>query len=499
MSSTLKANLILIAACLAVSFASAQQPGRGKPSAKNAEVEAKDRREEAAKLFEAGQDAHQKGELEKAIGLYGEALERDPSLWQAEFQRAAAYFSLNRLAEAKASMLGALKQLSEYADAPEARGPSSRALVMLGEIALAENDPAEAEKSFRRALELNPQATRACAGLAEILVGAGKYAEAIAEAKAAIEAGDDGAAVYALLGEAQRLSGSHEESLASFNEALKREPKNAIALRRRAEVYLARNDLKAAIEDLRASVDIEPTVPSRLQFAHALAAAKRYDEAILLYQRILQDEPSNNEARTALAAVMIESGKGAEAIAQLESLLKAEPNRADLRAQLAELYLPTQPEKALEQYLAATKIEPSQPAHQIGVAASLVKLRRFQEAIGASRQTLAQNPKEDVANFARTSLATALFELDDFQNAASEYIRILDHQRKRGDRKRTAISLYFLGICFDKLGDYEQALKAYEQFMALASADNQLEIDKVNLRLPILRKQIKEGKGRRKK
>src|SRR6266545_4207445 len=494
MSSARTASLIFIAICLAASFTTAQQQRRGKPPAKTAEGDAKDTRERAAELFEAGQSAHQKGELEKAVGLYGEALERDPSLWQAEFQRAAAYFSMNRLAEAKASMLGALKQLSEFGDAPEARAPSSRAQTLL-----AENAPVEAEKSFRRALELNPQATRARTGLAEILLGGGKYAEAIAEVKAAIEAGDDRAAVYALLGEAQSLRGSYEEALASLSEALKREPKNAIALRRRAEVYLARNDLKAAIEDLRASVEIEPNVPSRLRLAGALAAAKRYDEAVSLYRQILQDEPSNNEARTDLAAVMIESGKGAEAVAQLESLIKAEPNRADLRAQLAELYLPAQPEKALEQYQAAAKIEPSQLAHQIGVAASLVKLGRFQEAAGVSRQALAQNPKEGVAYFARTNLATALFKLDDFQNAASEYIRIFDYQRKRGDRKRTAITLYFLGICFDKLGDYEQALKAYEQFMALASADNQLEIDKVNLRLPSLRRQIKEGKGNRKK
>jgi tetratricopeptide (TPR) repeat protein len=149
--------------------------------------------------------------------------------------------------------------------------------------------------------------------------------------------------------------------------------------------------------------------------------------------------------------------------------------------------------------MAAAKIELSQIAHQIGVAASLVKLGRFQEAVGVSRRALAQNPKEDVAYFARTNLATALFKLDDFPSAASEYLRIFDYQRKRGDRKRTAITLYFLGICFDKLGDYEQALKAYEQFMALASADNQLEMDKVNLRLPSLRRQIKAGKGIRRK
>lgn len=499
MSSARTASLIFIATCLAFSSTIAQQQRRAKPPAKTAEVEEKDQSEKAAELFEAGQNAHQKGELEKAVELYGEALKHDSSLWQAEFQRGAAYFSLNRLAEAKASALGALKQLSEFADAPEARAPLSRAQIMLGEITLAANDPVEAEKSFRRALELNPQAARARAGLAEIMLGGGKYDEAVAEAKAAIEAGDGRAFVYALLGEALTLSGKYDEALASLNEALNREPKNAIALRRRAEVHLARNDLKTAIEDLRASAEIAPDIQNRLRLASALAAAKRYDEAVPLYQRILQDEPSNNEARTALAAVMIESGKGPEAIAQLESLIKAEPNRADLRAQLAELYLQSQVEKALEQYLAAAKIEPSQPAHQIGVAASLVKLGRFQEAAGAARQALAMNPKEDVAIFARTNLATALFKLDDFPNALGEYIRIFDYQRKRGDRKRTAVTLYFLGICLDKIGDYEQALKAYEQFLALASAENQLEIDKVNLRLPPLRNQVKEGKGKRKK
>jgi tetratricopeptide (TPR) repeat protein len=345
---------------------------------------------------------------------------------------------------------------------------------------------------------MNPQAARAHAGLAEILLHSGKHAEAIAEAKAAIEAGDDRAVTYSLLGEAQMLSGKYEEALPSLNEALKREPKNAVALRYRAEVYLARNDLKAAITDLRDSVETDPIIPARLRLAGALAAARQYDEAISLYRQILQTETSNNEARTALAAVMIESGRGAEAIAQLKSLIKSEPNRADLRAQLAELYLPAQPEKALEQYLAAAKIEPSQPQHQIGVAAALVKLKRFQEAVSVSRQALAQNPKEDVAYFAHTNLGTALFELDDFQNAARQFIWILNYQRNRGDQKRSAITLYFLGICFDKLGDFEQALKAYQQFLAVATTDNQLEIDKVKLRLPSLQRQIKEGKGKRK-
>jgi tetratricopeptide (TPR) repeat protein len=489
--STLYITLLLL---LLLSPAGAQQTGKSIPK-KTGAVEAQ---KQAADLFEAGQNAHQAGDLSKAIELYGDALKRDPSLWQAEFQRGLAYLSLNRRTEARASMQSVNEQLAQFADSPELRQISARVHVALGEIALAESNSGDAEKAYRRALQLNPGSARAHSGLAEVLLAGGKHDEAIAEAKEALTAGDDRAATFSLLGMAQTIGGKYDEALPNLTEALKRDPKNSIALLYRAEVFISRQRFDEAIADLRSALEIEPRARTRLRLAAALMQTKKYDEAIAVYQEVLKGEPSNAEARTALAVAMIESGKGDEAIAQLESLIKAEPNRADLRAQLAELYLPAQPEKALEHYSVAAKLEPSQINHQIGVGSALVKLRRFQEAVTALRQSLAQNPKEEIAYFAHTNLATALFELDDYPNAAREYIWIFNYQKNRGDRKRTALTLYFLGICLDKLGDYEQALKAYEQFLSLAPPENQLEIDKVKLRLPSLQKQIKDGKGKRK-
>jgi tetratricopeptide (TPR) repeat protein len=347
-------------------------------------------------------------------------------------------------------------------------------------------------------LELNPGLARAHSGLAEIYLSQNKYIEAITEAKAAIDAGEDSAAIYLILGVAQTLSRKFADALPNLNETLKRDQNNKIAYLHRADVYIALNRSNDAIADLRFAAAIDKSLPTKLRLGAALLQTRRFDEAITLYREILKEDPRQNEARTALATALIESGKGGEAISQLESLIKTDPERADLRAQLAELYLPAQPEKALEQYLAASRLEPSQPGHQIGIAASMVKLRRFQEAVGLLRQVIAWNPSQDIAYYAQTNLATALFELDDFQNAARGFIWILDYHTRRGDRKRAAIALYFLGICLDKLGDYEQALKAYDQFLDLASPDNQLEIDKVKLRLPSLQRQIKEGKGKRK-
>jgi hypothetical protein len=52
----------------------------------------------------------------------------------------------------------------------------------------------------------------------------------------------------------------------------------------------------------------------------------------------------------------------------------------------------------------------------------------------------------------------------------------------------------------DYLGQYQEALTAYETFLARANAkDNQLEIEKINLRLPSLRRQIARGEGTKRK
>jgi len=476
---------------------SAQSARQTKPAPKPSQTE--DKSEQAASLFDAGQRAHEAGDLAKAVEFYGKALELDAELWQAEFQRGAALFSLGKLPEAKTSLARVNALLADYPVTDQLKQIFARIQISLGEIALAESKFDDAEKAFRKALELNPQAVRAQSGLAEVLYSTNQFADAIAAAKAAIAAGDDRPAIFALLGVALTVTNKFDEALPALNETLKRQPKNALALLYRAEIFIAQNKPSEATADLRASLAIEPNTRTKLRLASLLAQSKQFEAASALFQEVVNEDPTNADARTGLTAALIDSGKAEAAVAELEQLIKAEPNRAVLRAQLAELLLPKQPEKALEQYRAAAELDPKNGNHHVGVASALVKLRKFQEAVATLIPVLATNPTGDIEYYARTNLATAYFELDDFPNAAREFVWILNHQAKRGDRKRTAITLYFVGICLDKLGDYEQALKAYNQFMELASSDNQLEIEKVKLRLPPLKRQIEMGKGKKKK
>jgi tetratricopeptide (TPR) repeat protein len=502
LSQVLKSLLLALLLCGLAAPALAQTARRSKaaPGKAAAESAESDRDEpdqqQAAALFEQGQAAHQAGRLEEAVRLYGEALQKDSSLWQAEYQRAAAYLALNRLAEARASITHVIEQLSGIEDSPELRAVLSKAHVTQGEILLAENKPAEAEPAFKRALELQPAASRAQAGLAQALFAGGKTTDALTAARAALAAGDDRAATHALIGAALVTQKKYDEALTSLTKALEREPQQAAALRYRAEVFIARKDLTRAAADLQASLTAERNTITMLRLADVYAQAGKTDEAIRLAKQILESEPENISARNLIAAATIESANTGEAIAQLEAMIQAEPDRADLRAQVAEKYLTSQPEKSLEQYTAAAKLEPQNPNHQIGVASALVRLRRFQEAISVLQALTGQSLKPEQAYVAHTNLATALFELKDYQNAAREFLWILGNQK---DQKKTAITLYLLGICSDRLGDYVQALRAYEQFLQIAPPENQLEVDKVKLRLEPLRRQIEKSGGRKKK
>jgi tetratricopeptide (TPR) repeat protein len=63
---------------------------------------------------------------------------------------------------------------------------------------------------------------------------------------------------------------------------------------------------------------------------------------------------------------------------------------------------------------------------------------------------------------------------------------------------RSAGAYYFLGIIYDQLGEYVDAMKNYQQYLRLADpVENRPDIEKINLRLPALERQIKSrGKAR---
>ena len=459
-----------------------------------------DRVRQAEERFEAGQNAHEAGDLKRAVELYGQALQLDETLWQAEFQRGMALVSLNDLASARASLRRVESRLSPILDGPDAavaRPILMKVALMLAQVSRQEGKREEAAGAYQRAISLGAPPGQVQLGMAEMAFEAGAWQEAIRLAKEAIASGyAEVRPAWSILGLALIEGGQEEEAQTALGKAIELNPEQSVLLlRRRADLWLRRKEFARAIMDLREVVSKSGDLEARQRLGWALWQNRDREEALDQYRQVLSRESTNRQARMAVATLLIELERGPEAVGELETLVKAEANRPDLQAQLADLLVATEPERALTLYLSAIRLEPERVSHRIGLGSALVRLRRMAEAVPVLRQALQMNPSDEKIYYAHTNLATALFELNDFAAALEEFRWILAHQ---GDSTRIPVTLYFLAICQDRLEAYQEALETYEQFLQRATKSNQLEIEKVQLRLPSLRKQIREGKGRRK-
>jgi tetratricopeptide (TPR) repeat protein len=101
-----------------------QQSSDRLAQAQTEESSAGDAQHQAVALFEQGQNAHEKGDLNGALKFYQEALKLFPEFPEAEYQRGTALISLGNLAEAEKA----------FRRAVELRADWSLAWAKLGEV-----------------------------------------------------------------------------------------------------------------------------------------------------------------------------------------------------------------------------------------------------------------------------------------------------------------------------------------------------------------------------
>jgi tetratricopeptide (TPR) repeat protein len=445
------------------------------------------------KLFERAQNAHARGDrlkdrdqLIKALELYDEAIKVRPEFPEAEFQRGSVLVSLERLAEADASFRRAIALRQDWPL------PYSSLAVLLVRL----NRDGEAEAFLRQALKLDGHSSLALRVLADIRLRAGDAKEALELARRATNDQDAPVATWILRALAERAVGDKAASLASLDHALQIEPANPFVLIERADTRIAVGDKEHALEDLKAAEplikDGEKALFSRLANAYDLAG--KPDEA----QRIAQsagllriaDGSSRSAMKVRGTPEEIEAANSDDPTASrkaLEQLLQKNPDSAMLLARLGASYRTVDPPRSADFYRRALKLQPSNAEYATGYSSALVQARRFADAVAVLRQAIVVAPNNYAAH---ANLATALYELKQYSQALAEYEWLL---KAKPD---LTVAHYFIATAHDYLGQYIEALTAYENFLERADQKtNQLEIEKVRLRLPSLRRQIKLGQG----
>ncbi|MEP6913077.1 MAG: tetratricopeptide repeat protein [bacterium] len=442
------------------------------------------------RLFERGQNAHARNDLDKALEFYDEAIKVRPEFPEAEFQRANVLVALKRQVEAESGFRRAIELRKDWALPRSA----------LGALLVTLNRDPEAESTLREAIRLDAQSNLALRMLADIRLRAGDAKEALKLAQLATNNDKETpVGTWLLRAIAERKTGDMPAALASVDHVLQIEPLHLSALMERAEIRIAVGDKEHAIDDLKTAQNLikgDKASSSRLAAAFELAGRPEEAQRIAQAAGLIKTKQASSDGEIMVVGTPEEiEGANSEdptvSRKALETLLGKNPANAILMARLGASYRTVDPARSLDFYRRALEIEPHNVDYATGYSSALVQARRFADAVGVLRRVISAAPDNYMAH---ANLATALYSLKQYSPALEEYEWLL---KAKPD---LTVTHYFIATTHDYLGEYEPALAAYELFLARADpATNQLEIEKVKLRLPSLRRQIQLGQGMKRK
>src|SRR5215218_9748127 len=275
-------RLLVVATCLALLSVCSTAPAQT--------VEAfGDEATDPVRLFERGQSAHARGELEKALGFYEQALKVRPEFPEAEFQRGNALASLGRLAEADAAFRRAISYKKNW----------SLPYSALGIVLVRQNRDKDAEQSFSQALTVDSKDNVALRMLAELRLRAGDAKSALDFAKRATANAEAPASAWITLALAEKANGNVAGAKTAVDHVLANEPENVAALLERADLYTDEKNFELAITDLKTAAKLKPTdkaVMSRLAYVLQQAGKTEEAEAVAKSAGIETQQPTGNGA-----------------------------------------------------------------------------------------------------------------------------------------------------------------------------------------------------------
>ncbi len=428
--------------------------------------------------YNKGQDAHERGDFAIAIEFYDKALKILPEFPEAEFQKGSAFVSLKKFDDAEKAFRRAI----------ELRPDWNLPLANLGDILLKKNNFVEAEKVLSKAVALDSSNFPALVSLTELRLKTKASPDILKDLLAKLvnltSKQRPIATIWASRGAIERELGDKISAKTSLDNALAKDPNNQFALNERIRLALSDSDFSRALEDSKTLVQISSSNENKLLLANVYIMNGENDAALKVLEML---DASDKEVLNLKNAVIAGSSKN---IAELEKLLETDAKNAAVLGNLCSLTRTVNPLKSMEYCKRALDVEPNNIKHAVGFAAALVQAKQFENAIVILHRILNIAPDNYTAH---ANLALSLFELKRYEEAKTEYLWLSE------TKPNIAVTYFFLAICYDNLREYIDSMANYQKFLQLADAKtNQLEIDKVNLRLPILQRQIKNGDVKKK-
>jgi len=346
----------------------------------------------------------------------------------------------------------------------------------LAETMLGKKDQAIAD--YKKVLDLKPGLYQAQLNLGMVLLGAKQAQQAVPYLQAAADQRPEEFRPRMYLADALFDSGDFEKAGPAYERAAALDPKSAPAEAGIARCALRRNQPKEAEAHFRKAVALDPKLKSEmLELGPMYEKNGQKAEAIAIYQEF----PDNPGARERLGQLLVETGRPADAIPNLEWAVKNSPTSAN-RLALALAYKKAgQLDKVLPLLDQAVQAAPD----DLDLAMAYGReLRDQKQYAAAARQFYKVTQARPNSIEAWNELTGMLISLEQYPQA----IAALDRIRALGGE--TAGHLYLRAIVLDRVRDQKGALESYQKFLAADGGKHPDEEFKARQRVRILEREL---------
>ncbi len=325
-----------------------------------------------------------------------------------------------------------------------------------GRQALEQKEYPRAIEAFRKAIAADPNDYAAHFNLGFAYTMAGQDENAAAEYQKTLELHPGVYEAQVNLANSLFRLNRFSEASAAYRAALQLKPDTPAAESGLGRSLARQNNFAEAEPHYRKAAARDPSYKSYLlELASLEETAHHGEEAIA----ILREFPMDPAAQEHLGALLLESGKPADAIAPLEFAATQSPTVAN-RLELAQAYSKQQqPAKAESLAAAALAASPDDNDVRMFYGRLLRDQRKFPEAAAQFKAAAARQPDQPAA---WNELAGVLLMMDQYEAAIDAF----DHVRALGAEKPA--DLFFRATAYDQLHQAKQALDNYNGFLAVS-------------------------------
>jgi tetratricopeptide (TPR) repeat protein len=203
------------------------------------------------------------------------------------------------------------------------------ALILRGNLALAQKDPKTAIADLRAVLRDQPNAVGVMRALARAHLANGEPALAEETMRRALDANPKDANVRVDLAELLTKVGKPEQAKPVIDELVKQQPNNIAALDVQFRVAVANKDIASAKTAADAIVTLQPDRSLGYFYQGSVAEAqKRPAEAVALYSKAMQLAPDALEPMQGLVHALVGMNRLPDALKRLDEVIARDPKNA---------------------------------------------------------------------------------------------------------------------------------------------------------------------------